>query len=221
MLKTNEPFSKLFYTFKAPDGSEHKIEILGDGQQYVVHGQHPSGRPYEWFGGELATIKREDLPYVRFDDARRFLEATKKLLAEEFDFVVISASSNLASNGGGAPRVRTNGGGNGRADIELVADALAIIPNEASIDWEQWYRVGMAVFRATGGSAEGFAVWDAWSRKSPKYNSDNTARKWANFLRSPPTKIGAGSIIHLARKVDPYWDRPWLRSKANRHGGAQ
>lgn len=40
-LRTDEPFSKLFRIFTARDGSVHRIELLGDGQQYVVHGTHP------------------------------------------------------------------------------------------------------------------------------------------------------------------------------------
>jgi hypothetical protein len=220
-LRTDEPFAKLYRTFKAPDGSEHKIEILGDGQQFVVDGEHPLTRkPYRWFGGELATIKRQDLPYVRFEDAKEFIDAATKLLAE-FGFVVTNASSNLQTNGGGAPRVQANSGGkNPQADPELIADALAIIPNTADTDWERWYTIGMAVFRATGGSPEGFAAWDRWSRKNAtKYDADNTTAKWLAFSRSPPTSIGAGTIVHLARQVDPYWDRPWLRSKGN--GGAR
>jgi hypothetical protein len=221
MLRTDEPFEKLFYTFKAPDGSEHKIEILGEGQQYVVDGIHPdTHQPYRWFGGELATIKRQDLPYVRFEDAKEYINTARKLLAEEFGFVVTNASSNLQINGGGAACVHANGGGKDpQADPELIADAFAIIPNTADTDWERWYTIGMAVWRATGGSAEGFAAWDAWSRKSPKYNADNTAKKWAAFFKSPPTKIGAGTLVHLARQIDPFWDRPWLRSKGN--GGAR
>src|SRR5262249_53352050 len=35
-LRTDEPFAKLSRTFTAPDGSKQKIEMLGDGQQYVV-----------------------------------------------------------------------------------------------------------------------------------------------------------------------------------------
>ena len=34
--------------FKDPDGESHAIEILGKGQQFVAHGIHPSGKPYEW-----------------------------------------------------------------------------------------------------------------------------------------------------------------------------
>jgi len=221
ILRTDEPFDKLHYVFKAPDGSEHKIEILGNGQQYVVDGIHPdTHKPYAWFGGELQTIKRQDLPYTRFDDAKEFINAARKLLAEEFGFVVTNASSNLQSNGGGAARVHTNGNGKDpQADVELITKALAVIPNTANTDWERWYTIGMAVWRATGGSAEGFAAWDGWSSKSPKYDADYTAQKWAAFFKSPPTKIGAGTVVHLARQVDPYWDRPWLGSKGNGHRG--
>jgi hypothetical protein len=219
LLRTDEPFEKLFYVFRAPDGSEHKIEVLSNGQQYVVDGIHPdTGKPYAWFGGDLATIKREDLPYIRFEDAKGFINAARKLLEEEFKFVITSASSNLQTNGGGAPRVHTNGDGkNPQADPELIADALVIIPNTAS--WDGWARIGLAVFRATGGSEAGFKLFDRWSRKSPKYDADNTAQKWAAFFRSPPSSIGAGTIVHLARQVDPYWDRPWLRCKGNGHEG--
>jgi hypothetical protein len=221
-LRTDEPFAKLYRTFKAPNGSEHKIEILGDGQQFVVDGIHPqSGKRYAWFGGDLATIHRVNLPYVRREDMEKFLDAATRLLVEEFKFIVTNASSNLQTNGGGAPRVHTNGGGkNPQADPELIADALDKIPNDADTDWERWYTIGMAVFRATGGSAEGFAAWDRWSQKNAtKYDSNNTAQKWAAFSRSPPSKIGAGTIVHLARRVDPYWDRPWRRSKGNGQGG--
>lgn len=34
-LRTDEPFKKLRRIFTAPNGAEHKIEILGDGQQWV------------------------------------------------------------------------------------------------------------------------------------------------------------------------------------------
>jgi predicted P-loop ATPase len=209
-LRTDEPFEKLFYVFKAPDGSEHKIEMLGDGQQYVVDGIHPdTHQPYGWFGGNLATIKREDLPDTRLDDAKQFINAARKLLEEDFGFVVTSASSNLQwTNGGGGPH---DPGEDPQADPELIADALAVIPNNA--DWDRWYQLGMAVWRATGGSADGFTAWDTWSKKSPKYDARNTAQKWAAFFKSPPTKIGAGTIFHLADQASPNWRKPWRKEQ--------
>jgi hypothetical protein len=48
-LRTDEPFAKLVRTFTAPDGSVQKIEILSDGQQYIVAGIHPDTQnPYSW-----------------------------------------------------------------------------------------------------------------------------------------------------------------------------
>jgi hypothetical protein len=41
LLRTDEPFDKVVRVFTAPNGGEHKIEILGDGQQVVAFGIHP------------------------------------------------------------------------------------------------------------------------------------------------------------------------------------
>ena len=59
----------------------------------------------------------------------------------------------------------------------------------------------MAAFRASNGSAMVFAAIDKWSQKSSKYNAQNTANKWAEFFRYPPTDIGAGTIFYMAMKA--------------------
>jgi hypothetical protein len=87
LLRTNEPFKKIVGLFTAPDGSEHKIEILGDGQQIVAHGIHPDNhKPYSWHGAEPWMTPREQLPYVREAGARTFLEQATRVLIEEFGF---------------------------------------------------------------------------------------------------------------------------------------
>src|SRR5262249_46585781 len=53
LFRAPASFAKLKRVFKAPDGSEHAIEILGHGQQLVVEGIHPDTHgPYTWTGGE-------------------------------------------------------------------------------------------------------------------------------------------------------------------------
>jgi hypothetical protein len=92
-----------------------------------------------------------------------------------------------------------------RADPDLVAAALAVIPNDAP-GWENWNRIGMAAWCATGGDAKAFAAFDLWSQKNKsKYNCAETARKWSAFFTSPPTAIGAGTLFALARNADPGW----------------
>jgi Virulence-associated protein E/Primase C terminal 2 (PriCT-2)/Bifunctional DNA primase/polymerase, N-terminal len=206
-LRTDEPFVKLFCVFDDPSGKEHKIEFLGDGQQYVVDGIHPdTHKPYGWHGGELETIRREDLPYVRREDAKRLLDAATKLLVENFGFVLKNTNVSTA-NGSNPP----DPGKDPQADPDLVAAALAVIPNNA--DWERWYTIGMAVWRATAGSGESFAAFDAWSKKSPKYNAHTTAQKWAAFFKSPPTQIGAGTIFYLADQASPTWRQDYEASQ--------
>jgi hypothetical protein len=112
------------------------------------------------------------------------------------------------------------------AEPAYVAAAMAVIPND-DVDWENWNRVCMACWRATGGSEEGFAAFDAWSQKSGKYNAKTTRERWEGFSRSPPDSIGAGTIFWLANKADPDWQQRYdkeLMAKmaaANRRGRAE
>jgi hypothetical protein len=90
------------------------------------------------------------------------------------------------------------------AEASLVAAALAVIPND-DLGWSDWNRIGMAIWRATGGSDEGLAIWLAWSSKSQKHNADTAAERWQHFASLPPTDIGAGTLVYEANKADPGW----------------
>jgi hypothetical protein len=109
----------------------------------------------------------------------------------------------LATRDDGGERVA---GDEPEAEPAYVAAAMAVIPND-DVDWENWNRVGMACWRATGGSETGFAAFDAWSQKSSKYNAATTRERWEGFSRSPPDSIGAGTIFWLANTADPDWLR--------------
>lgn len=67
-LRTNS--GKLLIPFFFIDGALVKhvapvaggmVEILGDGQQFIAEGTHPSGAPYEWLGEETTTLDSDDL----------------------------------------------------------------------------------------------------------------------------------------------------------------
>jgi hypothetical protein len=83
-----------------------------------------------------------------------------------------------------------------RRDIDL-AEVVQAIPNDC--DWEGWNRVGMAIHAVSGGSDHGGIVFDNWSAKSQKYNPYTTAERWRHYHRSPPSRIGLGTLVHLAR----------------------
>lgn len=120
--------------------------------------------------------------------------------------------------------------GHGRADhkpgkpeaaIEDIVAALAGIPNPIpSWDlkqgtWNEWNTIGMAIWRASGGSDEGRQLFHSWSKKwSEKYDCDETDFRWNHFFDSPPNQIGFGSLVYLAREAVPGWTPPSRRKWA-------
>ena len=88
-------------------------------------------------------------------------------------------------------------------DPTLIALALAAIPNE-DVPQPEYNRIGMACWAASQGSEEGFQAFDAWAKKSKKYHG-GTRKRWKHYFRSPPTRVGAGTIFFMAQEVNPNW----------------
>ncbi len=91
------------------------------------------------------------------------------------------------------------------AETPMVVSALAFVPNE-NVEWEEWNRIGMAVFRATSGCQEGLDGWCDWSAKSAKHEDQACIDRWSHFAGSPPSRIGPGTIFFHA--LANGWQRP-------------
>jgi Protein of unknown function (DUF3987)/Bifunctional DNA primase/polymerase, N-terminal len=86
-FRTDAPFQKLEIALFGPDGAQHKIEFLCDGQQVVVAGDHPdTRRPYCWHGGTLGEVKHDDLPAITAEEARQLIDDAVDLLIRDFGF---------------------------------------------------------------------------------------------------------------------------------------
>lgn len=90
------------------------------------------------------------------------------------------------------------------ANLDELRAALEVIPNDDP-SWDKWNRMGMAIHGATAGSNEGFELFDEWSRKWSDYNAEYTVERWKAYQHSPPDRIGAGTVFHLADEADPGW----------------
>ncbi|MBR0797539.1 DUF3987 domain-containing protein [Bradyrhizobium jicamae] len=90
------------------------------------------------------------------------------------------------------------------ADPQDVARALEVIPNE-NLRWDDWNYVGMATWGATGGGDEGGKLFADWSAKSSKNDPEATAARWQHYYSSPPTRLGFGTLVYLARQHSPGW----------------
>ena len=77
-----DPFRKLSTgTFVMPDGSEAKVEILADGQQFVADGIHPdTGQPYLWPAGSPETVPLAEVPPITLEQAQALIATARKLL---------------------------------------------------------------------------------------------------------------------------------------------
>jgi Primase C terminal 2 (PriCT-2) len=87
-----------------------------------------------------------------------------------------------------------------------LEEIVAAIPNGCG--WDEWNRIGMAIFAASGGSELGFVAFDDFSSRSPKYDPHAVLERWRNYRRSPPSRISLGTLIHHAREAG------WRRSAA-------
>src|SRR5262249_30917743 len=111
-----------------------------------------------------------------------------------------------------------------RAPLAELEAALSVIPNDAT--WNEWNRIGMALWCASNG--QGFDAFDAWSKKNSKYNERDTKLRWNHYYQSPPSRIGAGTIFHLASQADADWRskikppeaRDWLKKELERSNQA-
>lgn len=184
-------------------GQVGKVEVLGRGQQLHAFGRHPSGQAVEWPDGAPGVVKRGDLPAVTDSDIAAFLAAAAPLIG------AADAGSPPAVADDDPPAPMPDESSLGPcADPLDVAAALAVIPNDGPADWEKWVRVGMATWAATGGRPAGFAAWNAWASGHPSYDAKATVERWRHFTASPPQKIGAGTLFHMARQARPDWRKP-------------
>jgi hypothetical protein len=87
-FRTDTTFPKITVPLIAPDGSlGQRLEFLCAGQQLVIDGVHPStGKPYNWHGGVLGEIKREDLAYLHEEQAHALIADAVAMLDADFGY---------------------------------------------------------------------------------------------------------------------------------------
>ncbi len=179
-----------------------KIEVLGIGQQFVAFGTHPSGAELKWYPACPASRKLSEIPEITEEQVTAFLAACAPLIGADSPAAEPKPNGKAASHG--------DAGDNGTADIQDVVAALAVIPNDGPADWDHWNSVGMAVWRASGGSNEGYDAWLEWSAKHPAHDEEACAKRWQHYPSSPPDRTGAGKLFKMAAKA--------RKSKGNGNG---
>lgn len=199
--RTTEPFSKIASARYADMfGDEHRLEILGDGQQYVAYAVHPdTGREYCWGGEGIAGVEPDDLPVITAEQGLALLDYFYSIIPE--DWVEIEA----APRGRAAPGAEPSADSmlaNIRPKIEISTERLraALERIDPDCGHDDWFRIGMALHHQFEGSDEGFELWDEWSAEGVKYKENETRARWKSFgadlRRVEP--VTAATILKLA-----------------------
>lgn len=81
---------------------------------------------------------------------------------------------------------------------EQIETYLKALPEDLSYD--EWVKVGMAIHHETYG--EGFALWDEWSSRSPKYtDSAYSLARWESFgVNNSAEYTTMGTVLQMLRQ---------------------
>ena len=164
IYKTDEPFTRMRLWI---DDKKHLVEVLGQGQQYLVAGTHPTTmKPYEWFGANGAPIvipKATDLTRITKDGANKLIATLVNELG--------ARGHTTQREGDGSPRSENSG----VVQDELVAPSLDVlqqavekIPNDNNRFPERrdYLRMGYAIKAAAGKyDREGEAIFQQWAAR--------------------------------------------------------
>lgn len=192
VYRTSEPFSKM---------RRGPIEALCRGQQFVAYSIHPdTGSEYSWPEDNLFDTPMGLLPVVTQEQVAAALEAAHAALPPE-----LQAQKRLEVVYDGTMPPTEAGELGLTAHGDAILSALAYIQNP-DLHWDDWNRIGMALFAASGGEAWAGEAFHEFSKGSAKYDPRETEARWLSYSRSRPVRIGAGTLFKLAE--DAGWAPP-------------
>lgn len=204
---TDKPFRKMQITFRPPDfkagDKPQKIEVLGEGQQFVAYGLHPDTKKnYEWTSKvglsdmetyELTTITPAQVEAL-FDEAIRLTKVKGWKVTQRTGGVQAAEPSDDDDLQG-----LENYQPTGTFTEEELTDALAYLDPDAGYD--RWLQIGQGLHHQYEAGEDGFAIWEKWSERSMEYDYDELRAKWESFSDQRNGRVvTAKSIIHWAKE---------------------
>jgi len=210
MFRTDAPFPKV-QSRKYVDGwgNDAKVEILGDGQQFVSHHIHPdTGKPYWWIGGRGPhSVPRDELTELTAEQAQAIVAEFERMAAELG--WTLKVKTELAPL---APKAAVADPDDWSADIDLkgpvgidadtMRQKLMLIP--AFETYNEWLGICAALKHEYQDDDEtGLELFIDYSSRCSNFNEDECREKWDTFRRSD--RAGAKTarwILALAKEAE-------------------
>ena len=178
------PFTKTqSKTFVDDEGRFVKLEVLGDGQQWVALHIHPdTGKPYRWKDKKHpGNTPRSELPAMDQEDALAIVAKFEEL-ARAKGWPEKRTASKLDSTRSGEIDY-DDAFISDKSKVELPADEirrkLDLVPDPD--DHDHWFQIGMALYHQFDGSDEGLQMWHQWSAQAHNYDMDALDARWTTF----------------------------------------
>jgi hypothetical protein len=132
-------------------------------------------------------VLKADLPIITAALRDKFLYNVRELLGED-----VSEQTGRRSNAATSPNrsLRAH-------NLEDLYDAMKFVPNNGT-DWQQWNRLGLALYNASAGEELGLAAFYEFSLRHKRSAKRDCLQRWRDYANSPPSNIGAGTIFMLA-----------------------
>ncbi len=196
-----------------------KVEVLGDGQQLIVDGLHPSDFPYVWPNDRsLENTSRDDIPVVTEEQISKFLEACDMILGcSNGD----NNERNLVNNNDIFAEVESEFISqenehyfhrlSNKDKDELLLACLRTIPDIADASYPEWIKVIMACHAS--GAPNAMETARNWSKLSDKYDFNDYEKKWASLCRDKTQGITIGTLIKMARERGLDTRNYWTKAK--------
>lgn len=94
--------------------------------------------------------------------------------------------------------------------VKDIKGLMRLIPNP-DLDYDPWLDRGQRAKALAFDEADAFEAFDAWSRKSSKYDADETRRRWDTL---DPTRTSGLELLKEAEAADPEGFRAWKDAEA-------
>ena len=171
-------------------GSDGAIELFaGRRCKISAFGQHTdrtTGRRSRMVWHETpGNVTRDELPAITLQQALDYLAAAADIVGD--DPVL---RQHVPGQHGELNRSAL------ADDIDEMVVAAGFIPSSLGRDWYSWNRLGLALYSGSGGDDRGLLAFAEFTCRACQHR-DPFAR-WDKFRTSPPSRIGAATIFHLA-----------------------
>jgi AAA domain len=178
LMLRGKGFHKRRFAF-AKDGKTHAVELLAEGQQYIIDGRHPKGGFYKWRNKHPYERGPMGVPEITEEQVDAFFTELPALV-EKHGYKVVTRAK-LRSTPIGPRRSLEEldklEHPDHASDPQMVLDTLPYLPNE--YDYDDFIRMLAAIKHALGPSREEFyAIEGGIEDWILSYGGDNTS-DWA------------------------------------------